>query len=79
MRALFRAADTDGSGYLGPDEYRVLFGGSRVHPAELNDGFRELDVDGDGRIDEGEFVTAFTQFFTARSDAVAGAALLGRA
>lgn len=79
MRALFRAADTDGSGHLCADEYRVLFGGSRVHPAELNDGFRELDVDGDGRISEDEFVAAFTDFFTARTDTTAGTALLGRA
>ncbi|MFJ7157357.1 oxygenase MpaB family protein [Streptomyces sp. NPDC101118] len=79
MRALFRAADADGSGHLCADEYRVLFGGSRVHPAELNDGFRELDADGDGRISEDEFVAAFTDFFTARGDSTAGTALLGRA
>ncbi|MEW1912038.1 oxygenase MpaB family protein [Kitasatospora sp. NPDC085895] len=78
VRALFRAADTDGTGHLCADEYRVLFGGSRVHPAELNDGFRQLDADGDGRISEEEFVTAFAEFFTARTDTVAGAALLGR-
>ncbi|MFE9479261.1 oxygenase MpaB family protein [Streptomyces spororaveus] len=79
MRALFAAADADGSGYLCADEYRVLFGGSRVHPFELNQGFRELDADGDGRISEDEFVTAFTDFFTARTDTTAGTALLGRA
>ncbi|MEV7417386.1 oxygenase MpaB family protein [Streptomyces sp. NPDC089919] len=79
MRALFRAADADGSGHLCADEYRVLFGGSRVHPAELNEGFRELDADGDGRISEAEFVAAFTGFFTARTEATAGTALLGRA
>ncbi|MFD0279365.1 oxygenase MpaB family protein [Kitasatospora sp. NPDC127111] len=78
VRALFRAADTDGSGHLGADEYRALFGGSRVHPAELNDGFRQLDTDGDGLISEEEFVTAFADFFTARTDTIAGAALLGR-
>ncbi|MDH6539981.1 oxygenase MpaB family protein [Streptomyces sp. SPB4] len=79
VRALFRAADTDGSGYLGADEYRLLFGGPRVHPAELNDGFRELDADGDGRVEEAEFVAAFCDFFTARTDGAAGAGLLGRA
>lgn len=78
VRTLFRTADTDGSGHLCADEYRILFGGSRVHPAELNDGFRQLDTDGDGRISEEEFVTAFADFFTARTDTVAGASLLGR-
>ncbi|MFB7631944.1 oxygenase MpaB family protein [Streptomyces sp. NPDC056149] len=78
LRALFRAADTDGSGYLTADEYRVLFGGSRVHPAELNHGFRQLDADGDGQITEDEFLRAFTDYFTARTDTTAGAQLLGR-
>ncbi|MFF7329988.1 oxygenase MpaB family protein [Streptomyces sp. NPDC008150] len=78
VRALFRAADTDGSGRLGADEYRALFGGSRVHPAELNHGFRQLDGDGDGEISEEEFVAAFTDYFTARADTTAGTQLLGR-
>ncbi|MFF2809814.1 oxygenase MpaB family protein [Streptomyces sp. NPDC058000] len=78
LRALFRAADTDGSGHLGADEYRVLFGGSGVDPAELNHGFRQLDADGDGQITEDEFLEAFTAYFTARSDTAAGAQLLGR-
>ncbi|WP_369393416.1 oxygenase MpaB family protein [Streptomyces sp. CG1] len=79
VRALFQAADTDGSGYLSADEYRTVFGGSRVHPAELNHGFRQLDTDGDGRISEKEFLQAFTDYFTARTDTAAGSRLLGRA
>ncbi|MFI9051936.1 oxygenase MpaB family protein [Streptomyces sp. NPDC053427] len=78
VHALFRAADADGSGHLCADEYRALFGGSRVHPAELNHGFRQLDADGDGQITEEEFVHAFTEYFTARADTTAGAQLLGR-
>ncbi|MFJ9416338.1 oxygenase MpaB family protein [Streptomyces sp. NPDC101227] len=78
VRALFRAADSDGDGHLSPDEYRAVFGGSRVHPAELNHGFRQLDTDGDGRITEEEFVRGFTEYFTARTDIAAGSRLLGR-
>ncbi|MDH6577367.1 oxygenase MpaB family protein [Kitasatospora sp. MAP5-34] len=76
VRAVFRAADTDGNGFLDADEYRVLFG-SRVHPAELSHGFRQLDLDGDGWVTEEEFVRGFTEFFTARSGLAAGSQLLG--
>jgi Ca2+-binding EF-hand superfamily protein len=78
LRAFFHAADTDGSGHLCADEYRTIFGGSRVHPAEVNHGFRQLDIDGDGQITMEEFVRAFTDFFTARTDTTAGSHLLGR-
>jgi uncharacterized protein (DUF2236 family)/Ca2+-binding EF-hand superfamily protein len=78
LRAVFTAADTDGSGFLEFDEYRVVFGGPRVHPAELSHGFRQLDTDGDGRITVEEFLGGFTEFFTARADSTSGAQLLGR-
>ncbi|MFD8702183.1 oxygenase MpaB family protein [Kitasatospora sp. NPDC059648] len=78
LRAVFTAADTDGSGFLEFDEYRAVFGGPRVHPAELSHGFRQLDTDGDGRITVEEFLHGFTEFFTARADSAPGAQLLGR-
>ncbi|MGW4804194.1 oxygenase MpaB family protein [Kitasatospora sp. NPDC004272] len=78
VRAMFHAADRDHSGLLDAEEYRTLFGGSRVHPAELTHGFRQLDTDGDGQITEEEFVKGFTEFFTARTESVAGTQLLGR-
>ncbi|MEV4556352.1 EF-hand domain-containing protein [Kitasatospora sp. NPDC049285] len=78
VRAMFHAADVDHSGILDAEEYRTLFGGSRVHPAELTHGFRQLDADGDGGITEEEFVRGFTEFFTARTDTVSGTQLLGR-
>ncbi|MFJ6379967.1 oxygenase MpaB family protein [Kitasatospora sp. NPDC092039] len=79
LRAVFTAADTDGSGFLEFDEYRVVFGGERVDPVELSHGFRRLDTDGDGRITREEFLAGFSGFFTARADSAPGTELLGRA
>ncbi|MFC5667413.1 oxygenase MpaB family protein [Kitasatospora misakiensis] len=79
LRAVFEAADTDGDGLLDFAEYRVLFDGRRVHPAELSYGFRQLDTDGDGVITGAEFLRGFVDFFTARAASAPGTQLLGRA
>jgi uncharacterized protein (DUF2236 family)/Ca2+-binding EF-hand superfamily protein len=76
MRAVFDAADTDGSGWLGQTEYRKVFG-PKLHPSDLSVAFRGLDADGDGRVSRDEFLTAFEEFFTARGDTAAGTHLLG--
>nr|BEK67058.1 hypothetical protein KPHV_42850 [Kitasatospora purpeofusca] len=79
LRAVFEAADADGDGLLDFAEYRVLFGGRRVHPAELSHGFRQLDTDGDGVITSAEFLRGFVDYFTARAPSAPGTQLLGRA
>ncbi len=79
LRAVFEAADADGDGLLDFAEYRVLFGGRRVHPAELSHGFRQLDTDGDGVITAAEFLRGFVDYFTARAPSAPGTQLLGRA
>ncbi|MER7703338.1 oxygenase MpaB family protein [Kitasatospora sp. NPDC097605] len=79
LRAVFAAADTDGDGLLDFAEYRVLFDGRRVHPAELSHGFRQLDTDGDGVITAAEFLRGFVDYFTARAPSASGTQLLGRA
>ncbi|MFB8199660.1 oxygenase MpaB family protein [Kitasatospora purpeofusca] len=79
LRAVFEAADADGDGLLDFAEYRVLFDGRRVHPAELSHGFRQLDTDGDGVITAAEFLRGFVDYFTARAPSAPGTQLLGRA
>ncbi|WP_328955920.1 EF-hand domain-containing protein [Kitasatospora purpeofusca] len=79
LRAVFAAADADGDGLLDFAEYRVLFDGRRVHPAELSYGFRQLDTDGDGVITAAEFLRGFVDYFTARAPSAPGTQLLGRA
>ncbi|NGN67199.1 DUF2236 domain-containing protein [Streptomyces sp. A7024] len=77
MGAVFDAADSDGSGCLDMAEYRRVFG-PKLHPADLNQGFKEIDADGDGEITRAEFTDALVQYFTARGDVEAGTRLFGR-
>lgn len=77
MGAVFDAADSDGSGRMDMAEYRQVFG-PKLHPADLNQGFTEIDADGDGQLTKPEFTDALVQFFTARSEATAGTRLFGR-
>jgi hypothetical protein len=61
LETLFDLADTDHSGYIEADEFKRLCEGvipesdDRL-PADI---FRELDIDGDGRISRTEFLTGF--------------------
>ncbi|MER5440149.1 EF-hand domain-containing protein [Streptomyces sp. NPDC002790] len=77
MGAVFDAVDSDHSGHLDMTEYRTVFG-PKLHPADLNRGFKQIDVDGDGRITRAEFLDALALYFTVRDEVEAGAQLFGR-
>lgn len=59
MRALFKEADSDYSGYLSPDEFYIclLKMGADVSRQEVVQMFAEFDTSGDNKIDIDEFVT----------------------
>lgn len=53
----FRAFDLDGDGYVGADELAAMFATVGVNDeATVRELVAELDVNGDGRIDLGEFL-----------------------
>ncbi|WP_329124711.1 oxygenase MpaB family protein [Streptomyces sp. NBC_01465] len=77
MGAVFDAADSDHNGHLDQAEYRRIFG-AKMHPADADRGFGEIDSDGDGRITKDEFLGALGEFFAVRGDAEAAMRLFGR-
>ncbi|TNE86593.1 MAG: EF-hand domain-containing protein [Deltaproteobacteria bacterium] len=53
----FRALDLDGDGYVQADELAAMFAAVGIEDeAAMRDLVAELDVDGDGRVDLGEFL-----------------------
>lgn len=53
----FRAFDLDGDGYVQADELSAMFGAVGIEDsATVQELVAELDLDGDGRIDLGEFI-----------------------
>lgn len=62
LRALFRDADTDLSGYLTIDEFYVamLRMGAEVSRPEIVAYFSEFDINGDMQVDIDEFIAIMT-------------------
>jgi calmodulin len=54
----FKAFDRDGSGYLSLDEFRHILTnlGDKFTNEEVNEIFKEADLDGDGKLEYVEFV-----------------------
>lgn len=58
IEELFEQNDTDGNGDIDFDEFAALVRDldQGISPASLEIGFREIDVNKDGRINFGEFL-----------------------
>ncbi|KAI0217448.1 hypothetical protein LSAT2_030743 [Lamellibrachia satsuma] len=57
-KAAFRMFDKDGDGFIDPMELRHLLTnlGEKLTEEEVDDMIREVDIDGDGKVDYNEFV-----------------------
>jgi len=57
LEAVFKAVDTDGSGFLDPDELKVAFekAGLPATDAQIKSSMKIMDSNNDGKIDLEEF------------------------
>lgn len=75
--AVLELADTDGDGYLGPDEFAAMqhaFGTTR---AESDFAFATLDRDADGRLSLDELIESVREFYIGEDENAAGTWLFG--
>ncbi|CAG8660041.1 5007_t:CDS:2 [Cetraspora pellucida] len=58
MREAFKVFDKDSNGFISKDELRALMSnlGEKLTQGEIDEMFREADLDGDGQINYEEFV-----------------------
>ena len=65
IRKAFEKYDKDGNGFITSDEFRKVVEdkyGSKLSSKEVKKLMKEADINGDGKIDYGEFLKAFTYF-----------------
>ena len=62
MADLFMSIDTDGDGYLSPEELRnglsEVCGALQLQTTDIKEMIKAMDTDGNGQIDFQEFITA---------------------
>ncbi len=62
--AEFDVADTDGDGYLSPDEYAELLRAFGLSTRDARTGARSIDTDNDGRISREEYFVACRDLYS---------------
>jgi hypothetical protein len=64
LEQLFRACDKQGTGHIGPSEFRDLCAGFDIDPVDSDAIFTDLDHDGDGQVSLEDFAWGFRDFLT---------------
>ncbi|XP_021930330.1 ras and EF-hand domain-containing protein-like isoform X2 [Zootermopsis nevadensis] len=67
LEQLFRACDKQGSGHIGPSEFRDLCSSFDIDPDDSDTIFTDLDHDGDGQVSLEDFRWGFRDFLAPSS------------
>lgn len=76
--AVLELADTDGDGYLGPEEFAVMQNAFGTTREESDFAFAALDRDADGRLSLDELIIAVREFYLGADESAAGTWFFGR-
>ncbi len=77
VTALIRAADRNGDGVIGPEEYLSLYAATGADRDAVLEGYRKLDLNDDGKLTVEEFQKRVREFYSSAGLEAAGSFLLG--